>query len=291
MNEVIRVSHGLWKSQTEVTDLAGRCAALLQILPDGSVFAGRTAAELLGLWMPSLPSPRIDVILRRDGLRPRDLAASRRGEVRTRRRSLRSDEICLAHGLPVTTPERTWVDLAEELRAVDLVACGDSVLRSNVSLPRLTDALKRAAGRRGVRRARALIELLDARSRSRAESHLRYAVVSAGLPSPEVNVPIYNSHGEWLAEPDLVYREATLALEYNGADHAKVKRMRNDITRAIDVHVGQWLSIAFGPAQVFGRPWEIGPVVRTTLHERAPDYLREWRETRRVARNIAPLAG
>jgi hypothetical protein len=136
-----------------------------------------------------------------------------------------------------------------------------------------------------------VIDLLNPRARSRAESHLRYAIVSAGLPCPEVNVPIHNDRGEWLAEPDLVYREARFALEYNGADHAEVDRMRKDITRAIDVHVGEWLSIAFGPAQVFGRPWQIGPIVRTTLLDRAPHYLREWGEQQRVVRNIAPLAG
>ena len=46
---------------------------------------------------------------------------------------------------------------------------------------------------------------------------------------------IYSDVGEWLAEPDLSYDEARLALEYNGADHAKVERMRRDITRELDV--------------------------------------------------------
>ncbi len=132
--------------------------------------------------------------------------------------------------------------------------------------------------------------LLDARSRSRAESHLRYAIVAAGLPKPEVNTPIRTAGGEWLAEPDLHYLGAKLAMEYNGADHAAVRRMRRDITRAIDIEWDGWHAEVFGPAQVFGRPWEIGPFLRAVLDRIAPGYLREWRESQRVVRNIAPLA-
>jgi very-short-patch-repair endonuclease len=129
--------------------------------------------------------------------------------------------------------------------------------------------VRRARGRRGVVRARAALPLLNARSRSRSESHLRYALVSSGLPEPKVNMPIYSHVGEWLAEPDLSYEEARLALEYNGADHAEVKRMRRDITREIDVvRRGGWRVEVFGPAEVFGRPDQTAAYVREIYRER-----------------------
>ena len=174
----------------------------------------------------------------------------------------------LLDGLPVTSVARTWLDLAEQLALPDLIAAGDCALRCGVTPEGLLDVLSRARHRRGVVKARAALPLLNGRSRSRPESHLRYALVSAGLPTPEVNVAIYSERGEWLAEPDLHYQDARLALEYNGADHAGLARMRRDITRDIDVEQrGGWRIVSFGPAQVFTRPEQTATFVRELRHE------------------------
>jgi very-short-patch-repair endonuclease len=140
-------------------------------------------------------------------------------------------------------------------------------------LEELVDAVERFRGRRGIRTARAALSLLDARSRSRPESHLRVAVVRGGLTCFAVNEAIHNEHGEWLAEPDLSCKEARIALEYQGADHADVKRMRKDITRAKDVRRSDWLMLSYGPAEVFNRPWEIAPELRHLISLRAPQLL------------------
>jgi hypothetical protein len=291
MSELIRVSRGLWRPAEAVADLSGRCAALLEALPVEAIIGGWTAAELHGLWMPPKRDERIEVVLCRAGELPRALAHTERDEVLMRRYTLRADEICFVQGLPVTTEERTWVDLAGRLPLTDLVACGDSVLRGELrSGLGLDEMLRRARGRRGIRRARDAAALVDARSRSRPESHLRVAVVTGGLPAPEVNTAIVDEHGQWLAEPDLHYERPRLALEYQGEEHADVYRMRNDITREIDVVDHDWLSVPFGPAQVFGRPWTIAPLVRRLIHRRAPGWLREWRVSQRVAGYSPPLA-
>ena len=292
MDELVRVSHGLWRAETDVTDLRGLCAAVLDVMPPGTVLAGRTAAALHALWLPGSETPWVDLILSRPGMLPRTLAHSQRTEVRARRRTLRESEKTLVAGLPTVTPERAWIDLAEELSLPDLVACGDSVLRGCTGpAVGLDVVVGTATGRRGVRRAREAVTLLDARSRSRPESHLRVALVTGGLPVPEVNQPIFDEHHQWLAEPDLHYEVPRVALEYQGAMHAQLERMHRDITRGIDVVGNDWLSVPFGPAEVFKRPWAIAPLVRALIDRRAPGWLREWRETHRVARNIAPLAG
>jgi hypothetical protein len=176
------------------------------------------------------------------------------------------------NGILTTTAARTWVDLAERFRMPDLVALGDSALRGGTTVDELGRVVARAVHRRGVVRARAALPLLNSRSRSRAESHLRYAVMSCGLPSPDVNKPIFTEYGEWLAEPDLSYEDVKLALEYNGSVHAEVKQMRKDITREIDiVHRGRWQSVTFGPAEVFGRPEYVGAVVRQLRRERGAE--------------------
>jgi hypothetical protein len=268
MTGSVRVTRGVWRPESAVQDLAGRAAALLSVLPEGTVVGGLTAAELHGFWLPDRPSNRLEFIARRDAADPEAHSGSRRAEVRLRRQHLDPRDTAVREGLPVSSAERTWVDIAAQLTTADLVAAGDSALRGDATLERLTEATARARHCRGVRRARAALPLLDRRSRSRPESHLRYAIVSAGLPAPEVNKPVYSSYGEWLSEPDLSYEDVRLALEYNGADHAEVRRMRRDMTREIDVHRrGRWQTVAFGPAEVFGRPDLVASYVRELRRE------------------------
>lgn len=126
----------------------------------------------------------------------------------------------------------------------------------------------------GSKLAATALPLLNARSRSRPETHLRVALAVAGLHLFDVNEPVTNDLGEWLAEPDLSCREAKVALEYQGAYHAGARRMRSDITRAGDLRRAGWALLCYGPAEVFRRPWQIAPEVRELIAARAPHLLR-----------------
>jgi hypothetical protein len=274
MDGLVRVARGVWRAPAEVEEFIALCAALLRALPPDSVIGGASAAQLHGLWLPAEVPRRIEVIVRRDSALPRMLPRSRRPEVRARRRTLHPGDVVRLDGVPLTSLARTWCDLAEGLPMPDLVAAGDSALRAGGDPDAMRAVLVRAHRRRGVVKARAALPLLDARSRSRPESHLRYALVAAGLPPPEVNQPIFSEHGEWLAEPDLHYARARLALEYNGAEHAEPGRMRRDITRDLDYQWDGWRVITFGPAQVFKRPDQIASLVQSVLRERDPSLFR-----------------
>lgn len=269
MDELIRVTRGVWRRPEHLQDFAARVAAVLTACPVGTVACGLTAARLHRLWLPSIPDERIELILHPETPRPSRRPGSERLGVRGRRQILQADETTLLNGTLVTTEARTWVDLAARLPLADLVAAGDSALRGTATLDELARLIARARHRPGVVRARVALPLLDGRSRSRPESHLRHAIVSAGLPKPAVNEPIYDSHGQWVAEPDLSYDDARLALEYNGAEHADARRMRRDITRQFDVvRRGGWQTVVFGPSEVFGRPDQVVSLVRQLRHER-----------------------
>jgi len=270
VDELVRVARGVWRAPSAVEDFPALCGALLQALPPGTVIGGLSAARLHGLWLPDRRQQRVEVIIRGDPALPRQIAGSRRAEVRARRRTLHPSDIVSLDGVPSTSVACTWCDLAGPLSMADLVAAGDSALRSGCDLDAIRVVLRRAFRHRGVVKARAALPLLDARSRSRPESHLRYSLVSSGLPLPEVNSPIFSGDGEWLAEPDLHYKAARLALEYNGAEHADPGRMRHDITRDLDYQWADWRVITFGPRQVFGRPDQVAILVRAVLVERAP---------------------
>jgi very-short-patch-repair endonuclease len=272
MSDVIRVSHGVWRPADAVADLAGQCAVLLSAMPPRSVIAGLAAARLHGLWLPRVNTQPIEVITPGNPRRPRELGHSRRVEVRARRRVLTDDEITVVADVPVTTVARTWCDLAERITLPDLIAAGDCSLRGRTTIADLTACVDSSAYRRGVRRARVALPLLDERSMSRPESHLRYALVAADLPYPEVNEPVYID-GEWVGVPDLHYPRARLALEYQGEEHAEIKRMRGDITRELDFEWRDWKVLEFGPREVFGRPDQVASLVRRTLQQRDPGCL------------------
>ena len=271
MTELVRVARGIWRPAEQVSTLAGRIAALLEACPEGTVVAGVTAARLHGLWLPARRDELIEVIVHPQ--QP-DLTArtyNRRPGLRARRQTLPPDEVTVVDGIPVTTEARTWFDLAALLAPPDLIAAGDSALRGDATIQEMELILTRSRHRRGVVRARGSLPLLDKRSRSRPESHLRFALISNRLPAPEVNEPIFDEHGQWLAEPDLSYEDVRLALEYNGAEHADVLRMHRDISREIDVEWrGGWRLVVVGPAQVFGRPDQIASYVRHLRRERGP---------------------
>ncbi len=280
MTDAVRLSRGCWIDADLVDDLDVRCAAMIAVTGPDTVVTGYTAARLHGFWLPARHPP-VQVATRTPGRPPRAMSRSRRPELLSSRRVLPDEHLRQLRGIPVTSAARTWVDLRLELTLPDLVAAGDSVLRSGTDVAELSDVIGQLAGRRGIRTAVRALTLLDAGSRSRAESHLRVAVSRPDLPRFAVNHPVVSERGEWLAEPDLSCADARLALEYQGEDHADVRRMRRDITRMGDLRRAGWLVIPYGPAEVFGRPWQIASDVRSELRRRAPELLRL--STRRVA--------
>lgn len=250
-----------------------RCAALLAANPVETIAVGTTAAMLHDLWLPSPPSvPEFATC--QPGRRAAAMARSRRPELLSHRRQIGPADRTVVKGIPATALARTWWDLAAELSLPDLVAAGDRALQLGCCFDQLGELVRRMVRRRGNHRARLALSLLDPRSRSRPESHLRVAVRSAGIHCFEVNVQVLDDVGEWLAEPDLSCSDAKIALEYQGTDHADPARMRRDITRATDLRQRGWLVLYYGPAEVFRRPWQIGPELRQLMEQRCPGLLR-----------------
>lgn len=269
----VRLARGCWGRPAEVEELALRCALLLETSAEDTVVVGTTAARLHELWLPSLPD-EVHLATGVPGLSGTAMTRTRRPEIRAHRRQLPTTDVLMIDGVPRTTMARTWRDLAPLLDLPSLVAAGDSVLRAGVTSGELAEVLARTGRHAGIGRARAALALLDGRSRSRPESHLRVAASAPDLPRFEVNEPVHRSDGGWLAEPGLSLAEAKIALEYQGADHAEVGRMRKDITRSTDMRRDRWVVIEYGPAEVFGRPQLIAPELRLLVRERAPHLRR-----------------
>lgn len=269
----VRLARGCWGRPAEVEELALRCALLLETSAEDTVVVGTTAARLHELWLPSLPD-EVHLATGVPGLSGTAMTRTRRPEIRAHRRQLPTTDVLMIDGVPRTTMARTWRDLPPARPAVTRRSRGQCAASGGHVRRIGRGARPHRPARRPVGRARAALALLDGRSRSRPESHLRVAASAPDLPRFEVNEPVHRSDGGWLAEPGLSLAEAKIALEYQGADHAEVGRMRKDITRSTDMRRDRWVVIEYGPAEVFGRPQLIAPELRLLVRERAPHLRR-----------------
>jgi hypothetical protein len=256
--------------EEQLTELE-RFAAALATLGDDVVLSHRSAADLWGLWTPHFDG--IEVTTPAGDRGSAYTTSVQRRVVVPHRRILAAEEVTTRHGLPVTTLPRTWLDLAGQLDVHDLVAAGDSILRTGLTTDDLLIASARVHRVRGLPRARQAGPLLDRKSRSRPESRIRAQLLLAGLPRPKVNEPVFDDDGGWLAEPDLHYPEAKLAIEYNGADHADFDRMGKDSVRLLALQRAGWTVRIYTAVHAFRRLDEVSADVRTILSARAPELL------------------
>lgn len=58
---------------------------------------------------------------------------------------------------------------------------------------------KRYHGRRGIRRARIALDLVDPGAESPRETWLRLLLIRAGFPPPQTQIPVYDEYGQLVA--------------------------------------------------------------------------------------------
>jgi very-short-patch-repair endonuclease len=247
-----------------LTELADRCRAATLILPDDTAFSDETAAVLMMLPVPRQPEV-VHVTVRVGTCVPR-----RRGIV-GHVRQLRAEDFAVVSGLSVITAACTFVHLAAVFTRAALVGLGDAILRAGLATTaELVSAVAANSGRRGCVRARELISMLDPRAESVMESMLRLLLLDAGLPTPEVNVNVYDSFGQFLARADLLYRAAKVIIEYDG-DHHRLDRAQfaRDVRRGSDLAACGYLVLRFTASDLLGRPYAVVSAVRSALAQRS----------------------
>lgn len=203
----------------------GRCLAAVIACGTGSVLSHLDAARLWGIY--DSRGPRIHVTSPRRGGRERP------GILIHRARRLDPDDVTRVDGIPVTTVERTIVDLADLLpRDRVLRAIREAEVHGLLDHARLSAAVGRAHGRR---RGGVLSEALADHApgqivRSELEHRFLELVRSAGLPAPETNVPVRARRRTY--EVDCLWRPERLAVELDGrAAHARTEALEDDRVR------------------------------------------------------------
>jgi hypothetical protein len=206
-----------------------RALAVSLVVARNAVIVDRTAAWLHGVDVYDYREleilPRIECVVLRDESR------IERPECLGGERDLAPYDVMIVHGLRVTTPLRTALDLGCKLRRPDALAALDGFMRlhglTKVDYER---SLPRYRRRRGVVRLREMVALADGRAESPRESRTRLAIHDAGLPSPEPQFWVIH-HGIPVYRLDLAYPKNRVAVEYDGEEFHDVTDEQRDADR------------------------------------------------------------
>ncbi|WP_291040046.1 hypothetical protein [Herbiconiux sp.] len=226
------------RAANDLNDVRARCEAYSSRMLPQHCFSHVTAALLWGVPLPRPLEARaaIDVSALHGRTRPR-----MRG-VLGHELSGQQVHVVRRHGLPVTDPITTWLQLAAVLADAWLVAAGEHLVldpivrdprdpRPHARLEEFAERIRSFDGR-GAAKARRALSRMRLGVESPRETFLRLDLLAAGLPEPEVNGEIRDAQGRLIAIGDLVYRPQMVLVEYDGDHHRTDSRQyRRDIER------------------------------------------------------------
>jgi hypothetical protein len=255
------------RAATAPTTVEERARAFQLALPDDMAFSHVTAAQLWGLSLPGGLEDQNQL----DVMRPSERNRIRRSGCRGHR-GLERRKVATLRGIRLTGLADTWVDLAElsqtPLLLEDLVVLGDEVATrlvgppepgtdvadSSVGLAALRAALDGRARPRGARLLSRALQLVRAPVRSHMETRARLMFLRAGFPEPRVNLPVHGRDGGWLLEGDLVWEDAHVVGEYQGRDHASIRRRSYDSSRSVTAGDEGWRVLEIYAEDVYNPP-------------------------------------
>jgi very-short-patch-repair endonuclease len=261
------------RSVVDDTSLLGRCRAYAARMTPGQCFSHTTAAALWGIPLPAVheSEQRIHVSAL-DGTRPRLCGVVGH--------DLQSSRVRLAHidDLPVTDAVSTFLQVSPMLAFDDLVAAADHLIltprsqavqtRPFVKTDELVASVRHFHGR-GKTVARSAVRWMRDGAESRQETRLRLDLLRAGLPDPELNTPICDEAGRFLAFGDIVYPMWKVLVEYDGDQHrTSTEQYRRDIERHDALARAEWTHLRGGLHTPEAGPHSLPSLTRAALTHR-----------------------
>ena len=217
---------GLSYQAVEVRVASGR----LHVVHRGVYAVGHPAIPLQGRFLAAVKACGPDAVLshfsaaalyelvRWDGRYPEVTAPinKRHAGIRVHRSSmLEVDDVTRHHGIPVTTPARTLVDLAATFEYRALRRTVREAQRRLVTVRQLVDTINRLGPRRGVTKLAKILATGHAPTRSELEDAVLDLILAGGLEHPQVNRPL-TIDGRRVV-PDFRWPDQRLVLEADGA--------------------------------------------------------------------------
>jgi hypothetical protein len=256
----VRLSRDTYLPVSHVADLRDRLPAVLLTAPPGAVVSHQTAAALWKIEIPLQPRDQPAHLTV-----PPDSRARNRRDRRMHRGRLQPSDVTRLWSLPVTTPERTWRDLAAVLAPQALLAVTDQLLAHRTSRDELARMLAGHSSGRGAARARRVLPVASELAESPMESVLRWVLHAAGLPRPVLQHPIRNAAGLHLGRADLAWPDRKVLVEFDGDVHRERGVFVNDLRRQNLLVAAGWTILRFSSADVLGHPEKVVAAVRAAL--------------------------
>jgi hypothetical protein len=245
---IARTSRDTYLPRDAEAGLRQRVDAVLLGAPPGSVLSHRTAAELWRLDAPLVGEDgRVHLTV------PPDARVRSRADRVVHASVVPAPETRRIDGLLVTSPSRTWIDLAGVVPPAALLAVTDQLLARGFPADEFPHVVRRYRGRRGAARARAVMGWGDGLAGSPMESVLRWAILDAGLPRPVLQHEIRDEAGRFLAFVDMAWPERRVLVEFDGDVHRERRVFVKDLRRQNGIVLAGWQVLRFSSADVLGR--------------------------------------
>jgi len=224
-------------------DHARRARAAAHLALPGAVLSGRSAGVL---WGVALAEAEDDVECT---LAPGCRAGTMRG-IRATRRALPAGAVTRRSGVPVTTADRTALDLARIQPVEEAVVALDQFLRTGlVRLDELRAAARALTGP-GCRQIRRAVELSDGLAESPQETRVRLLLHGSQLPRPVAQYTVRSTDGRFIARVDFAWPEARVAVEYEGVWHGRPQQVARDRRRLNELTAAGWTVVFVTAAEL-----------------------------------------
>jgi len=251
-----RIGQGLYRWSGLPDDRWLTLSAWRRVLPREAVFAGASAAWLFGLDLE--PTDPVEVVV------PTSSALRTRVGLVVRHVEIRPSDVVTVRGLRVLVLPLTLAGLCLRRAAVEALIAIDMAVRRGLVDP--TALASADDGRPGMARLRSLAMLAEP-AESPMETRLRWLLIQAGLPRPEVQINLHDTAGRFVGRADLLYPIASLVLEFDGSTH-RDRLVEDDRRQNALVNAGYRL-LRFTSADIYGRPDIVVAQVRAGLTARS----------------------
>jgi very-short-patch-repair endonuclease/predicted transcriptional regulator of viral defense system len=222
----------------------GRFLAAALAIGDGAAVGYLPAAILQCFWRPTerLLREPVDVIVNRR-LKPRE------GIRLHLVRFLDERDVTRVKGIPVTTPARTLLDLADELRSDRALrrAVNEALVQRRVNERQLREQLARSNGRRGARRLAAIVADGPTPTRSGLEDQMLDLLRRHNFPRPLSNADVpglglevdifFPDHGLVIEVDSNRYHGTKLAREADARKQATLEAAGHRVIRIDEVQL------------------------------------------------------
>jgi hypothetical protein len=234
---------GVRSAAGSTADVASKAHAFIARAGELAILSHLSAARLWGIPLPARceRDERLHVSV------PPDRRAPKARGVAGHHVALHPTDVVPRLGVRTTSQARTLCDLASILAEEELLAAADYLLwwrrddEDRVARDEIMRVMARHPTSRGMARLRSVIPVATDRADSPPESQIRFRILKAALPAPNVNLELFDSRGRFLAMPDLSYPDFRVAIDYEGDHHrTDPKQWEKDINRVPRLQDADW---------------------------------------------------